>query len=81
MKIFLRFIILMKVYAVAKGRKVGIFNNWADCNQQIFKFPGAKFKSFLSYEEAVVFLKSNDVNSDFPEKKKQRLITQYLVRI
>ena len=41
-----------KFYVVWKGRETGIFRDWASCKQQIDHFPGARYKSFKTYEEA-----------------------------
>lgn len=46
-------------YAVAVGRKVGIFPNWNECNKQVNKFRGAKFKKFESKQEAEEFITLN----------------------
>lgn len=46
-------------YAVAKGRKVGIFNTWAECQKQVNKFKGAKFKKFYTKAEAENFIRLN----------------------
>ena len=40
-----------KIYAVAVGRKVGIFNNWEECKESIVGYPGAKYKSFSQFAE------------------------------
>jgi ribonuclease HI len=47
-----------KFYAVAKGRKVGIFQSWKECEIQIKGFPDAKFKSFQTEQEAKEFVKT-----------------------
>ena len=39
-------------YAVAKGRKAGLFTNWGDCKKQVDGFKGAKYKGFNSKEDA-----------------------------
>ena len=39
-------------YAVARGKKVGIFPNWNECKLQVNGFNGARFKGFNSKEEA-----------------------------
>jgi len=44
---------MSKFYVVWKGRTPGIYTNWKDCNEQINGFSGQKFKSYLTYEEAV----------------------------
>ena len=41
-----------KFYVVFKGRKVGIFKTWKECESQVFGFQGAQYKSFLTLEEA-----------------------------
>lgn len=46
-----------KVYAVAKGRKPGIYNNWPAAQSQIEGFPGAVYKGFTSLKEAEEWLK------------------------
>lgn len=37
-----------KYYAVARGRKVGIYDNWPDAKEHVSDYPYAKFKSFTS---------------------------------
>lgn len=46
-------------YAVAKGRKTGIFKTWGECELQVKKFKGAKFKKFDTKEEAELFIELN----------------------
>lgn len=46
-------------YAVAKGRKTGIFSNWAECKQQVDGFVGARYKKFESRTDAESFIKGN----------------------
>lgn len=41
-----------KYYAVRKGREIGIFTDWSECEKQIKGYSGAEFKSFLTQEEA-----------------------------
>jgi ribonuclease HI len=41
-----------KFYVVWAGRKTGVFTDWATTQQQVDKFPGARFKSFPSQAEA-----------------------------
>lgn len=55
----------MSFYAVAKGRKVGIFGTWAECESNVKGFSGAVFKKFKSNDEAQNFmtLKSSPVNN------------------
>ena len=48
-------------YAVARGKKTGIFSSWAECQAQTNGFKNPKFKKFPTHEEAQAFL---DENSD-----------------
>ncbi len=42
-------------YAVAKGRRVGVFSTWAECERQVKGFTGAKYKKFPTLAEAQEF--------------------------
>lgn len=42
-------------YAVQKGRKQGVFNNWSDCKDQVTGYPGACYKRFDTFTEAKEF--------------------------
>jgi len=41
-----------KFYVVWQGREPGIYRDWNSCKQQVDKFAGAKYKSFLSLQDA-----------------------------
>jgi ribonuclease HI len=41
-----------KFYVVWQGREPGIYGSWAACQAQVDNFPGARYKSYLSYEQA-----------------------------
>jgi len=41
-----------KFYVVWQGRAPGIYRDWNSCKQQVDKFAGAKYKSFLSLQDA-----------------------------
>ncbi|WGS64656.1 ribonuclease H1 domain-containing protein [Marinitoga aeolica] len=45
-----------KYYAVKKGRKTGIYENWEDANKQVNGFRGAEYKSFSSLEDAKEYM-------------------------
>ena len=49
-----------KVYAVKVGRQTGLFNTWAECEAQVKGFMGAKFKGFMTAQEAMSWLKGDD---------------------
>lgn len=40
------------------GKTPGIYTSWDECSQQVNKFPGAKYKSFTSRDEAEDFVGS-----------------------
>ena len=48
-----------KVYAVARGRTIGIFHSWADCSASVMGFPNNNYQSFASEDEARAFLSLN----------------------
>ena len=45
-------ILAQKYYVVWQGRETGIFNDWGTCKKQIDHYPGAKYKSFKTLNEA-----------------------------
>lgn len=45
-------------YAVKKGREIGIFESWAECQKQITGFSGAEFKKFKELKQAESYLTS-----------------------
>lgn len=44
-------------YAVAKGRKPGIYHSWPECQSQVHQFAGPVFKKFSSKSQAEDFIK------------------------
>ncbi len=65
-----------KFYAVASGRKCGIFTDWPVAQEQVKGFAGAKFKSFPTLAEAEEWLKNpvyvKKTANSFRSKKKNR---------
>ncbi|KAM9241393.1 ribonuclease H1 isoform 2-T2 [Leptosomus discolor] len=53
-------------YAVRKGRRAGVYRTWAECQEQVNKFPSASFKKFATEKEAWAF-----VRSGLPEQQQQ----------
>ena len=45
-----------KYYGVRRGRQIGVFSSWQECQQQITKFSGAEYKSFPTKEEAEAYV-------------------------
>ncbi|KAM3463856.1 hypothetical protein BB8028_0002g15520 [Beauveria bassiana] len=58
-------------YAVANGRKVGVFHNWCDCQLQTAEVEGACFKKFETEQEAEAFI----------QDWKQAVVEVYMVEI
>ncbi len=52
-----------KFYVVWRGRKPGVYNNWSDCQMQVKKFSGAKFKSFATEDEAITAFYNNPIKT------------------
>ncbi|XP_020806701.1 ribonuclease H1 [Drosophila serrata] len=46
----------MAFYAVASGRKCGIYDTWAQCEEQVKGFKNAKYKKFNTRQEAEHFV-------------------------
>lgn len=47
---------MKKYYAVRKGRNPGIYETWEDCQKEIYRFSGAEYKSFTSFDDAKAFM-------------------------
>lgn len=48
-------------YAVKIGKKPGIYDSWAEASKYVLGFPGAKYKSFKTQQDAQLWL--NDISS------------------
>jgi len=46
-----------KYYAIAVGRKPGIYDNWPAAQAQVFGFPGARYKGFADRAAAEAWMK------------------------
>lgn len=57
-----------KFYAVKKGAKTGIFDNWDACKAAVDGYPGAEYKGFPTLEEAQNYL---GIQMEMPEESKQ----------
>ena len=51
-----------KVYAVRKGREIGIFDTWESCKRSVDGFKGAEYKSFADTEEALCYMGWSSAN-------------------
>lgn len=65
------------VYAVKKGKTVGLFYSWNECNAAISGYPGAEFKGFQTEAEARAYLEGKQekqINQDTKENPDKALI-------
>jgi ribonuclease HI len=55
-----------KFYAVKKGNKPGVYEEWSEAQKQVGGFKGAIFKSFANKDEAYSFLEEskNEIQND-----------------
>ena len=51
-------------YAVARGRKVGIFASWDECNLLVSGYSGCLFKSFTIEADVVAWMEHNKESLD-----------------
>jgi len=56
-------------YAVAKGKKIGVFTTWAECKAQVDGFSGAKFKKFTDEGDALAFVSFYREETNIMKKK------------
>ena len=42
-----------KYYAVRKGRTIGVFDNWAECEESVLGFSGSEYKGFKTKMEEI----------------------------
>ena len=62
----------VKYYAVAVGKKPGIYTKWDECKAMVHGFPGAVYKSFKTLEEAETFLESAPARGEKLMQKERR---------
>lgn len=58
-----------KFYAIAKGRKPGIYDNWPEAQAQVMSFAGAVYKGFATRQEAEAWIKKPSYDPSAPRKK------------
>lgn len=66
-----------KYYAVRVGKTPGIYMSWDDCKSMVDGYPGAKYKSFGSLEEAAQFLEGNVSTNTTLEESMQTEVQTY----
>lgn len=55
-------------YSVHLGRIPGIYTTWTQCQEQVSKYPGAKFKKFSNQKEAKYFLEFGEEKTKINKK-------------
>ncbi len=72
-----------KVYAVKKGKVVGIFKSWEECKDSVDGYSGATYKSFLSEEEAKGYLAGgeSDLSNNVSENREECLPNQIVAYV
>ncbi|KAL6420458.1 hypothetical protein ACFW04_014447 [Cataglyphis niger] len=68
----------MPYYAVAKGRKSGIYATWDECSTQVLKFPGSIYKKFATESEAQNFIK--ECSSNIGQSLTKNFISSKMVK-
>lgn len=69
-------------YAVKRGRKPGVYDTWAQCEEQIKGFSGAEYKKFTNRREAEIFVgfidKKNNMDKNvYLEESQNKCDTLY----
>ena len=62
-----------KVYAVKKGRQIGIFHSWEECKKSVDGFPGAEYKSFTQKKDADIYMEI-EIEKNCTDTKSQSLL-------
>ncbi|XP_015678779.2 ribonuclease H1 [Protobothrops mucrosquamatus] len=50
-------------YAVRRGRRIGVYGTWEECNEQVHRYQSASFKKFASKKEAWAFINEESAES------------------
>ena len=61
-----------RIYAVKRGREVGFFKTWEDCQAQTTGYPGAIFKSFARMVDARKFMMNEETCRQRPLSQQDR---------
>lgn len=71
---------MMKYYAVKKGRKAGIYQDWASAKAQVEGYKGASYKSFATKQAASDFIAGTNQTAS-PQNNWQRKETQHTIKV
>ena len=65
-----------KYYAVRRGRASNvIYTSWLGCKAQVHQYPGAEYKSFTRYDEAIAYLQIR-ISGTPPVSRRQGAVTR-----
>ena len=56
-------------YGVRKGRKIGIYTTWKECEENVKGYSGAEYKKFSTYEDALGFIGDDEKRAEIFEEK------------
>ncbi|XP_077274038.1 ribonuclease H1 isoform X2 [Temnothorax americanus] len=70
----------MPYYAVARGRKPGIYATWDECSAQVLKFPGSIYKKFATGSEAQNFIKEHSSSTGETNSSESLLLSSKIVK-
>ena len=65
-------------YAVAQGRRTGIYNTWNQCNEQVKGYSNAKFKKFINRHDAVNFVEFHNENKQIMKEDQAKIMNEKL---
>ncbi|XP_071569064.1 ribonuclease H1-like [Temnothorax nylanderi] len=74
------FLSKMPYYAVARGRKPGIYATWDECSAQVLKFPGSIYKKFATGSEAQNFIKERSSSTRETNSTKSLFLSSKIVK-
>jgi len=69
----------MPYYAVANGKKIGVFLHWNECNDSVKGFKNAVFKKFDTNEQAEKFIETNKPQHHTNQYITNEIIPDYYV--
>lgn len=56
-------------YAVRKGKNIGIYTTWKECEENVKGFSGAEYKKFSTYDEALNFIEDKEEDKEIVLEK------------
>ncbi|ROT70408.1 putative ribonuclease H1-like isoform X3 [Penaeus vannamei] len=69
----------MPYYAVAKGKKPGVYATWPECQAQVTGFLGARYKKFATKAEAEEFIRENSASNVIDNRQASFPVTSEVI--